>query len=234
MSLLVCLLIYIINLCNSLIVKHDFTSGVKPYSYQTFSGVAMFAPKDAPSKESPGNGDSYVLFDLIVTREKSEDIGEVQLIVIPDTNINDIGLHYDNELHLCCNEELIEENKCKQEELNTLIISKNVKGSWIYHIKFNQNEKIKKIKQKMLVKTTAIHVFAMASCQDNSGDFKFNGQSIWMNPYGHLPGDVYGYLPFYGWMCLIYLIIAIIWFIFNCIYWNELLYVQVNYIYIYI
>ena len=47
-----------------------------------------------------------------------------------------------------------------------------------------------------------------------------------MNPYGHLPGDVYGYLPFYGWMCIIYLIISIIWFCFNAIYWSELLHVQ--------
>ena len=47
-----------------------------------------------------------------------------------------------------------------------------------------------------------------------------------MNPYGQLPGDVYGYLPFYGWMCIIYLIISIIWFCFNAIYWNELLHVQ--------
>lgn len=73
---------------------------------------------------------------------------------------------------------------------------------------------------------TAIHVFAMASCDENLGEVTFEGESVWMNPYGHLPGDVYGYLPFYGWMCLVYLCISVVWFCMNAIYWKELMHVQ--------
>ena len=217
-----------IHISFGLIVKHDFIAGVKPLSYQTFSGVAMYSTKDAPSRGYPGNGESYVLFDLTIKRENSDIKGEIELIVIPDTNINDIGLHDDNGgLRLCCDNTLIESGKCSNDELNSLIIQKDIKGKWIKKIIFNEGQKIQNIHEKMVVKTTAIHVFAMASCQQDSGDFTFKGTSTWMNPYGHLPGDAYGYLPFYGWLCIIYLFIAVIWFIFNFIYWNELLYVQV-------
>ena len=75
---------------------------------------------------------------------------------------------------------------------------------------------------------TGIHVFGLANCNDDLGTITFEGKSIWMNPYGHLPGDVYGYLPFYGYMCIGYLVIAIIWFCLNAVYWQQLLHVQVE------
>ena len=81
--------------------------------------------------------------------------------------------------------------------------------------------------QKFNVKVTGIHVFGLANCNDDLGTITFHGKSIWMNPYGHLPGDVYGYLPFFGYMCIAYLVIAIIWFCLNAIYWQQLLHVQV-------
>ena len=54
----------------------------------------------------------------------------------------------------------------------------------------------------------------------------FWGRTLWMNPYGQLPGDVYGYLPFYGWMSMVYLGMAALWLLVVAIYWSELLHVQ--------
>lgn len=88
---------------------------------------------------------------------------------------------------------------------------------------------MKHMKQKQDVHETAIHVFAMASCVEELGNVTFSGTTVWMNPYGHLPGDVYGYLPFYGWMCVAYLLVSILWFCMNAVYWKQLLYVQVKY-----
>ncbi|ETO34181.1 hypothetical protein RFI_02916, partial [Reticulomyxa filosa] len=91
--------------------------------------------------------------------------------------------------------------------------------------------KYKKKKKECKIEVTAIHVFAMASCRNGLGDVTFEGKSIWMNPYGHLPGDMYGYLPFFGWMSIAYLTVAFIWFLLNAFFWKELLYVQVSLIF---
>ena len=57
-------------------------------------------------------------------------------------------------------------------------------------------------KQRVPIKVKAIHVFALATCDaylQASGEenITFHGTTTWMNPYGHLTGDAYGYLPFY-------------------------------------
>lgn len=46
-------------------------------------------------------------------------------------------------------------------------------------------------------------------------------------PYGALPAHLYPYLPFYGIMALIYLVIGIIWAILSGCYWREILDVQI-------
>ena len=101
---------------------------MKPFSYQTFSGVAMYAAKDSPSKSKPGNGKSYIDFDLVLERDIVEQDAFIELIVIPDININDIGIKKNGNLHLCCNLELFGEYGCSEEHLGELIIPKQIKG----------------------------------------------------------------------------------------------------------
>ena len=84
------------------------------------------------------------------------------------------------------------------------------------------------------MEVTAIHVFALSSCDaalsglsgGRSVTVTFWGRTLWMNPYGELPGDVYGYLPFYGWMSCVYLGMAALWLLVVAVYWSELLHVQ--------
>lgn len=52
------------------------------------------------------------------------------------------------------------------------------------------------------------------------------GSSVWMNPYGHLPGRMYGFLPFYGILGLLYITLALFWVVLNACYWKEVLHLQ--------
>jgi len=47
-----------------------------------------------------------------------------------------------------------------------------------------------------------------------------------MNPYGHLPGQLYTCLPFYKWMSIIYIAASIIWCCLTIVHRKELLHVQ--------
>eukprot|EP01083_Nonionella_stella_P080657 221726_1 len=218
--------------CNALIVKHNFDAGMKPFSYQTFSGVAMYSAKESPSRSSPGNGQSYIDFDLTVVRDIVDRDAFIELIVIPDININDIGIKKNGNLHLCCNIELFGEYGCDESHVGELIIPKAIRGLYRQKVPLDGGASYH-LKARANVQVTAIHVFALSSCDSNlevsdseEVSITFSGTTRWMNPYGHLPGDVYGYLPFYGWMCILYLVISIVWFLFNAIYWSELLHVQ--------
>lgn len=197
-----------------------------PYSYQTFTGVAMYSPDDAPADSKPGEGKSFVKFDLQLLRSKTTSPASLELIVLPDTNIEDIGVRYNGDFRICCDDDLISAHKCKASDKNKLIVKDGITGLQTFDINFDSEQDSVAFDHTFDITTTAIHVFGLASCTNDLGDITFTGTSVWMNPYGHLPGDVYGYLPFYGYMCIGYLVIALIWFCLNALYWKQLLHVQ--------
>jgi len=192
----------------------------------------MYSAADAPSRSGPGNGKSYIDFDLYIRRDIVERDAFLELIVIPDVNIEDIGYKEGGELHLCCNVELIGQRDCTEDRLGQLMIPKDIKGLHRQKIPLEGAEF--HLETKVPVKVTAIHVFALASCDPalsgvsggRSVTITFEGRTLWMNPYGQLPGDVYGYLPFYGWMSLVYLLVAALWLLVVAMHWAELLHVQ--------
>lgn len=55
---------------------------------------------------------------------------------------------------------------------------------------------------------------------------KFEGRSEWMNPYGYLPGRLWGYLSFYSVMSFVFLGAAFVWFLLHVHYWKDILAVQ--------
>lgn len=113
-----------------------------PFSYQTFSGVAMYSEKDAPSKSSPGNGHSYIQFDLTLERSIADRDAFIELIVIPDININDIGIKKSGNLHLCCNIDLFGQYGCSEEKIGQLIIPKNIRGLTREKINFEDGQSL--------------------------------------------------------------------------------------------
>jgi len=205
-------------------------------SYRSLTGMAMYSPKDAPSKSAPGNGKSYIEASFTFTRENSRDAGTAQILVIPDKDLSSVGTFVEKRNFFCCTSDILNhaEGCRKDEDLNKLIVSNELKdkgyGPENYKIvEFGANENTKTVDWKYDVVETGLHIFVVAVCDPAVGTVEFTGETIWMNPYGHLPGELYGFLPFYGWMSVVYIIAAVVWFSLNFIYWKELLQVQ-NYI----
>ena len=98
----------------------------------------MYAAEDAPSHR--GDGESYIDFDLFIRRDIAVRDAFVELIVIPDVNIDDFGFidefgYKEGSLdgngythHLCCNVHLIGQYDCNEEHLGQLLIPKDIKG----------------------------------------------------------------------------------------------------------
>lgn len=205
-------------------------------SYRSLTGMAMYDADTAPASGDPGNGRSYINARFTFTRENSHDEGTAQVIVIPDRDLNAIGTYVENRNFFCCTEDILNRAEgCRTDEhLNKLIVSHELtaKGYGPKNYKvvnFKADESETTVDWTYEVDSTGLHIFVVAVCDPQVGTVEFTGETIWMNPYGHLPGELYGFLPFYGWMCIIYVIAAGVWFCLNFLYWKELLQVQ-NYI----
>jgi len=205
-------------------------------SYRSLTGMAMYDSDSAPFSGPPGTGESFIEAKFTFSRENSHAAGAAQVLVIPDKDLSSIGSYVENRNFFCCTTDILGETEgcTDKSELNKLIISKTLKDkgfsdSSYQMVNFKKDETQVDVDWKYQVDHTGLHIFVVAVCDPSVGTVEFTGETVWMNPYGHLPGELYGFLPFYGWMCIIYIIAACVWFSLNFYYWQELLQVQ-NYI----
>eukprot|EP01084_Bolivina_argentea_P314871 545419_1 len=158
--------------CQSLVVDYHYDEGIRPFSYQTFSSYSM----------DYNNGNSYIDFDLQLERDNTQG-GPVfiELIVIPDININDIGIKEGGNLHLCCNPELLAKYGWSENTIGELIIPKPITGLSREHIPMEGA--LYHFKTNVSVEVTGIHVFALATCDSHLSAetlITFNGTANWV------------------------------------------------------
>lgn len=209
----------------------------------------MYALEDAPSKDSSiakGEGQPYIQFDLGFRRgdDTKDQPAMAEVIIVPESDVQDIvgfptadSSGGDPVWHYCCRQEYLGTtgtDGCSTEaDLNKLIINRDVPGLQRYPVEFHSGELTATIREKYTVTRTNIHTVLVAMCHDWADPITWGGTTagdvnhvIAMNPFGYLPGDLWGFLPFYGNMSLVYLSASLIWFLFNACYWKDLLYVQ--------
>jgi hypothetical protein len=76
------------------------------------------------------------------------------------------------------------------------------------------------------VKRSGVYVVLMATCDPFSSPIKIEGFAESMDPYGYLPADLFGNLPFYGMMSCIYVVLGVLWLTVCFIHSSELLPLQ--------
>lgn len=231
--------LFILGIVEAVKFSVDIDEPMEGFSYRTLTGMAMFEPSDSPASGSPGNGESYIefsgfKFDRTDVRNEFEE-ATVQLIVLPDYDVGSIGVDRLGQNFFCCTPTILQTGaypQCKDSsQLNKLIAKldsyDNTDGGNYKAVTFKKGEKhVEPETWKYEVKESQIHIIAVAVCDARVGEITFTGDTVWMNPYGHLPGQLYGFLPFYGYMCIVYLVAAFGWFLLNALYWKDLLHVQ--------
>ncbi len=76
------------------------------------------------------------------------------------------------------------------------------------------------------IESKGMYYLMFSSCNELTGEVLISGTVEWMNPYGYLPGELYGFMPFYAKMSVIYLLIAIAWTMLCAYHWRQLLMLQ--------
>jgi len=72
---------------------------------------------------------------------------------------------------------------------------------------------------------TGVYILVYSNCGDFS-EAKVTGSVIVKNSYGLLPGNEYHKMPFYGWLSLLYVMMAFVWMGLSLRWWRGLLRIQ--------
>lgn len=76
-----------------------------------------------------------------------------------------------------------------------------------------------------IVRMTGVYILVFSNCGEFL-DGTITGTIIVKNAYGFLPGNEYHKLPFYGWLLLIYVALAVAWMVQTLRFWKELFNIQ--------
>eukprot|EP00931_Biecheleriopsis_adriatica_P063239 TRINITY_DN3824_c0_g1_i3.p1 TRINITY_DN3824_c0_g1~~TRINITY_DN3824_c0_g1_i3.p1 ORF type:complete len:503 (-),score=91.85 TRINITY_DN3824_c0_g1_i3:130-1638(-) len=79
--------------------------------------------------------------------------------------------------------------------------------------------------QQLPVHSTGVYILVFSNCGDFSGG-EVSGSVIVKNAYGFLPANEYHKLPFYGWLSMVYGVMAMFWMGLSLRYWRELFHIQ--------
>jgi len=73
---------------------------------------------------------------------------------------------------------------------------------------------------------SGIYILLMSNCDAASFPVKISGQIVSMDPYGYLPGDLFGNLPFYGALSCLYGLLGVVWLVYCAMYSEQLMALQ--------
>jgi len=195
--------------------------------------IAIWAPSDAPA--ASGDGSAYINFDISFTSSRpfAADQGAMtEVVVFPYTTDRVVGYPWTDptdgqtKIMECCTQELFGKAPgCfDAASLGHLIVNEDAK----YEVRtafpsIGSEQATVSISKSFPITKSALYSVVIGNCK---ADTTYTGRVEFKNPYGYLPGDVYMYLPFYEYLCITLLILGAFWFVFNALYWTELVTLQ--------
>lgn len=83
-----------------------------------------------------------------------------------------------------------------------------------------------RIKERFEVPEKGFYYLVVSFCSETPSEVHISGRTRWINPYGFLPGEVYGYLPFYTYMSFLYLAVGLVFAVASYRHFTELFALQ--------
>eukprot|EP00511_Aplanochytrium_stocchinoi_P008616 CAMPEP_0204855310 /NCGR_PEP_ID=MMETSP1347-20130617/16568_1 /ASSEMBLY_ACC=CAM_ASM_000690 /TAXON_ID=215587 /ORGANISM="Aplanochytrium stocchinoi, Strain GSBS06" /LENGTH=471 /DNA_ID=CAMNT_0052001367 /DNA_START=122 /DNA_END=1537 /DNA_ORIENTATION=- len=201
-----------------------------------YRSVFMFSMEDSPDVNSR-NPSSYISFDLTFKRfalspeEMEDNILEVRIIQADQGKKKSVSAIAESSF--CCNEETAHEsNVCRAPNALVLGGISEPKEELIVvdfaNDGYEDDEGYVFVEKRFTyqVEQKDLYLLMFSYCQPNDATVSITGSVSWRNPYGFLPGELYGFLPFYLHLSLVYLGCALVWGYLCAKYWKDLLVLQ--------
>jgi len=188
----------------------------------------FFTADESPASHAPGNGDVHWYLTANFTGKNLTDPLSKNQEKVYLLYAHSDALPYYGEGHaeeLCCTTELVEAKKCNS--TTEIYIHKNLPEdiSSLEEILIT-NTVPKSIQFKQLPFKSGIHYLIIINC-NNGLELSVSGDSKTLNTYGYLSSELYPFLPFYGSVAALYLIVAIAWIFFLHRFWTQVLQLQI-------
>ncbi|CAM9275799.1 unnamed protein product [Pylaiella littoralis] len=174
-----------------------------------------------------GTGLCAINADGTVDDSCARQTGQVELAIFEQKSFEHVGVTIDDKRYYCCDNEATEAGACRSDQAGTLLLA-DTKDIW-WHKKVDLAPGMPAgldHKELYRVAETGMYVVLMANCDPKTGPIYISGHSEWKNPYGYLPGEAYGCLPFFFGLAAFYLALGVLW-TFVCMAWiKDLLAIQ--------
>jgi len=124
-------------------------------------------------------------------------------------------MDYWPEHEFCCTTTNLEKGLCRESERNKLIVPINLPGAYVVNVELAANTP-QKIGDTPIVthhdiQKSGVYIIIFASCDEDAAPILLNGTIESLDPYGYLPADLFGNLPFFEALMWMYTLLAIYW-----------------------
>ena len=124
-------------------------------------------------------------------------------------------MDYWPEHEFCCTPAVLSKGLCRENDLNKLIVPVNLPGAYLEHVDLAANVPVKFDQLPMLshhdIAETGVYILVLASCNPTAAPVMLNGRIESVDPYGYLPADLFGNMPFFKILMCLYTLLAVYW-----------------------
>ncbi|KAL6140647.1 hypothetical protein ACLB2K_058945 [Fragaria x ananassa] len=190
-------------------------------------GIYSSAPADDSSKDN-----SYIRFDKVTFRRSKESANSsslsVHAIVFEVEDRENIGgSAYGGQRAVCCTGDLAKLGVCTQGNIIYRPSTKNPGWPQVFGVFFEVDEEVATLPSKFIpIHKTGMYNLYFIHCDLKLKDLVVEGNTIWKNPTGYLPGRMAPFMFFYGFMSLAFVMLGIFWFSQYARFWREVLPLQ--------
>lgn len=199
-------------LTSALITKYDpIQINSASIIYQKYY---MFDKKSTPASNNIGNGQSFIELNFEVKKNIPDlhSRGTIEAYIATEEFFNHIG-YVNNGAKIACCDESSYGKQCNH--LNHLVVPPGMEQSYVKVEKTMDGNPLN-ITMHYDVPVEGKYYMILAMCDPTTANFNITGNTMVMNPYGHIPARLYGTLPFTRVLLNVYVILVIVW-AFRCI-----------------
>jgi hypothetical protein len=170
--------------------------------------------------------DPYGQWSFTFSIKKGEfDLASTHMMVGTSEQIKRVGIWFEHTRFLCCTPYLVNQSMCNMSDVNQIAFPKDMdphqdNGTFFYFpIEFGMVSDTEAQggigPYRVNLTTQSIWYMLIVNCNDNenktSTTVRVRGTSVWVNPFGYLPGQLYGQLPVYWTLTILYFIFLLGW-----------------------
>jgi len=196
-------------------------------SLHTLYAFYVFSFDEAPERPL---GQPFVKFSDLTAKAGAtagantplKDYKGIQLSIMKYTDF----WHLINPKKFCCTWDDVQSGICKEKD--QLLVQKSPNKEYsdvdVYSVAVGfSGTPLSDVTQT--VRRTGVYILVYSNCGDFA-DATVSGTIVVKNAYGFLPGNEYHKMPFYGWLLLVYVVLAVAWMVLSLRWWKELFNIQ--------